>query len=95
MNAVKPPGVSRLKMRRTKIDDQIAQARRRIFPFHILAERVTVGAAQILAAQIRRIPQNAVKSAPLNDLGKLQKPVEEALALAPSPRPPPSPAPAG
>src|SRR3989442_7045043 len=42
---------------------------------------MTVGTAQVLSTQIRRVEQDAVEGASRENVGKLQKPVEEALAV--------------
>ena len=62
-----------------EVSDQIAQPGRRIFPLHIGAECMAVGAAQRLAPQIRRIAQDAVEATARQNLRELQEPVEEAL----------------
>ena len=66
-------------MRRIKIDDEVAQTDWRIFPLNVVAKRSTESAAQILSTEIRWITKDTVKTAALNDLGKLQKPVKETL----------------
>ncbi len=50
-------------------------------PFHILTERVSIASAQMGAAQIGRIPKDAVEAAALDDFGECEEPVENGFSL--------------
>ena len=42
--------------------NEVANPSGSVFPFHVTAERVPVGTAQMQAAEVRRIPENTVEA---------------------------------